>query len=46
MSFISSLRARRRNRRPVERAIAAASAETMRDELLVAATRAGMPPRL
>ena len=47
MSFVSSLRALHRNRRPVERALAAASSRKMRDELIhEATTRAGNPPRL
>ncbi len=47
MSFVSTLRSLRRNRRSVDRAIAAASTNRFRDELVVAATaRAGNPPRL
>jgi len=47
MSFVSALRARRQNRRPVEQAIAAVSTASRRDELIMAATqKAGMPPRL
>ena len=47
MSFVSTLRSLRRNRRSVDRAIAAASTSRFRDELALAATvRAGNPPRL
>jgi hypothetical protein len=47
MPFVSTLRALRRNRRSVERAIAAASTRELRDELILAATtRAGNPPRV
>ena len=47
MSFASALRSLRRTRRPVERAYAAASSRTLRDEIVLAATvRAGNPPRL
>ncbi len=47
MSFASAFRSLRRTRRPVERAVAAASSRTFRDELVLATTaRAGNPPRL
>jgi len=47
MSFLSTLRSLRRDRRPVERALAAASTATARDELVLAARiKAGSPPRL
>jgi len=47
MSFASTLRSLGRNRRSVNRAIAAASTSRFRDEFLVAVTvRAGNPPRL
>jgi hypothetical protein len=47
MSFVSTLRSLRRNRRPVERAIAAASNRSLRDDLILGAIlRAGNPPRL
>lgn len=48
MSFVSTLRSRsqaRRNRRVLERAIAEAPA-TMRDELMAAALRSGIRPRI
>lgn len=47
MSFVSTFRSLRRNRRSVDRAIAAASADRFREELVLAATvRGGHPPRL
>lgn len=47
MSFISTLRSLRQNRRSVDRALAAASTSRMRHELVLAATvKAGNPPRL
>ena len=47
MSFVSTLRSLRRNRRSVDRAIAAASASRFRDEFLAAVTvKSGNPPRL
>ena len=53
MSFISSFRTRRaarrteRSGRSLQRAVAAASSSTFRDELVTAASeRAGLPPRL
>ena len=47
MPFVSTIRALRSHRGPVERALAAASSKRFRDELVSAATvRAGNPPRL
>lgn len=49
MSFVSNLRSRsqaRRNRRTMERAIAEAPTATMRDELMAAAVRSGISPRI
>jgi hypothetical protein len=49
MSFVSSLRSRRefrRNRRSLERAIADAPTQSMRDELILAAQRSGISPRI
>lgn len=49
MSFVSTLRSRsqaRRNRRTLERAIADAPSATMRDELIAAAHRSGISPRI
>ncbi|MFT4163975.1 MAG: hypothetical protein QM650_01890 [Microlunatus sp.] len=49
MSFVSNLRSRntaRRNRRTMERAIAEAPSATMREELIAAARRSGMSPRI
>ena len=47
MSFVSTLRSLRRNRRSVDRAMAAATASRFRDELvLAAAVKSGNPPRL
>jgi GTP cyclohydrolase I len=47
MSFLSTLRSLRRDRRPVERALAAASTAMARDELVLAARiKSGSPPRL
>lgn len=49
MSFVTSLRSRRqfrRNRRVLERAIADAPSRSMRDELILAAQRSGISPRL
>ena len=47
MSFVTTLRSLRRNRRPLDRAMAAASTSRFRDEVVLAATvRAGNPPRL
>ena len=49
MSVVSSLRSRsqvRRNRRALERAIADAPTPSMRDELLLAAQRSGITPRI
>ena len=46
MSFVSSLRSFRRTRRPVERALAAASTAKFRHEITIAAAeRVGIPPR-
>jgi hypothetical protein len=47
MSFVSTLRSLRRNRRPLEYALAAASTATLRDEIISAALqKAGTPPRI
>jgi len=47
MSFFATLRSLGRNRRSVNRAVAAASTSRFRDEFVVAASvRAGNPPRL
>lgn len=49
MSFVSNLRSRhvaRRNQRALERAIADAPNRSVRDELLIAAQRSGISPRL
>ena len=47
MSFVTRLRSLRRNRRPVEYALAAAATATLRDEIVSAALqRAGNPPRI
>jgi hypothetical protein len=49
VSFMSTLRSRRqvrRNRRELERAIADAPTLSMRDELLLAAQRSGISPRI
>ena len=47
MSFVTTLRSLGRNRRSVNRALAAASTSRFRDEFVVAATvKAGNPPRL
>ncbi|WP_344811477.1 hypothetical protein [Microlunatus aurantiacus] len=47
MSFFSKLRSSHSPRHRTRRALAAASAATRRDEIVLAATtRAGVPPRL
>lgn len=49
MSFMSNLRSRSRawrNRRVLERAIADAPSQAMRDELILAAQRTGISPRI
>lgn len=49
MSFVSNVRSRsraRRNQRALERAIADAPNRSVRDELIVAAQRSGISPRI
>lgn len=49
MSFVSNLRSRgraRRNQRAMERAIAEAPNRSVRDELILAAQRSGVAPRI
>lgn len=49
MSFVSNLRSRsrvRRNQRALERAIADAPNRSVRDELILAAQRSGLGPRI
>lgn len=49
MSYLSNLRSRsqsRRNRRALDRAIADAPTTAMRDEIILAAQRSGLNPRV